>query len=102
MQFPTNYPFAPPTVKFITKIYHPSIKENGEICIEILKTGYSPAVSVHESSRLLNLLVLEVIVSMLMDPPTDSALVPEIAQEILTNRKQFEDKAKHWTSLFAV
>jgi len=36
MEFPTNYPFAPPKVKFLTKMWHPNIYENGEVCISIL------------------------------------------------------------------
>jgi ubiquitin-conjugating enzyme E2 D/E len=35
--FPENYPFSPPTFKFITKVYHPNIDEQGNICIAMLK-----------------------------------------------------------------
>ncbi|CAF0880011.1 unnamed protein product [Adineta steineri] len=36
MEFPTTYPFAPPKVRFLTKMWHPNIYENGEVCISIL------------------------------------------------------------------
>ena len=36
MKFPPDYPFSPPVVRFITKVWHPNVFENGEMCISIL------------------------------------------------------------------
>jgi len=36
IRFPRDYPYSPPTVKFIGKMWHPNIYENGEVCISIL------------------------------------------------------------------
>lgn len=36
MSFPTNYPNSPPTVKFITEIWHPNVYPDGRVCISIL------------------------------------------------------------------
>jgi ubiquitin-conjugating enzyme E2 G1 len=36
LEFPDNYPLAPPTMKFITKMWHPNIHEDGKVCISIL------------------------------------------------------------------
>ena len=32
ISFPSNYPFNPPKLKFIAKIYHRSITSNGTVC----------------------------------------------------------------------
>ncbi|CAI4225856.1 unnamed protein product [Auanema sp. JU1783] len=36
IRFPQNYPYAPPTVRFSTKLWHPNVYENGDLCISIL------------------------------------------------------------------
>ena len=36
IKFPQDYPYNPPTVRFIHKMWHPNIYENGEVCISIL------------------------------------------------------------------
>ncbi|XP_060584465.1 ubiquitin-conjugating enzyme E2 R2-like, partial [Ruditapes philippinarum] len=36
MKFPSDYPYSPPSVKFLTKMWHPNVYENGDVCISIL------------------------------------------------------------------
>ncbi|XP_072167565.1 ubiquitin-conjugating enzyme E2 R1-like [Diadema setosum] len=37
MTFPQDYPYSPPTFKFLTKMWHPNIYEtSGDVCISIL------------------------------------------------------------------
>lgn len=43
--FPDNFPFKPPTVTFLTKIYHPGFNEEGHICVPLLRDDWKPATS---------------------------------------------------------
>ncbi|XP_070275254.1 ubiquitin-conjugating enzyme E2 R2-like [Myotis yumanensis] len=36
IKFPIDYPYPPPTFRFLTKMWHPNIYGNGHVCISIL------------------------------------------------------------------
>ncbi|VBB34928.1 unnamed protein product, partial [Acanthocheilonema viteae] len=37
LTFPSDYPFKPPHLRFVTPIYHPNIDEKGQMCLAILQ-----------------------------------------------------------------
>lgn len=46
IQFPSNYPFTAPTVKFETPCFHPNVDLQGNICLDILKDKWSAVYNV--------------------------------------------------------
>ncbi|KXS16752.1 ubiquitin-conjugating enzyme [Gonapodya prolifera JEL478] len=44
IKVPVSYPLAPPTMNFVTTVCHPNVQfKTGEICLDLLKTAWSPA-----------------------------------------------------------
>lgn len=41
LEFGGNYPYKPPTVRFISPCYHPNVDTRGNICLDILKEEWS-------------------------------------------------------------
>nr|XP_039260761.1 ubiquitin-conjugating enzyme E2 A-like [Styela clava] len=46
MDFTEDYPNKPPSVKFISKMFHPNVYSDGRICIDILENKWSPTYNV--------------------------------------------------------
>ena len=46
IQFPSGYPFTAPKVSFVTPVFHPNVSTRGDICVDILKDQWSPALSI--------------------------------------------------------
>ncbi|GAB5358070.1 hypothetical protein AAMO2058_000427300 [Amorphochlora amoebiformis] len=64
IHFTEEYPNKPPEIKFISKMFHPNIYEDGKICLDILQNQWSPMMNVTA--------VLRSIQSLLTDPNPDS------------------------------
>ncbi|XP_041362265.1 ubiquitin-conjugating enzyme E2-16 kDa-like [Gigantopelta aegis] len=91
--FPRDYPFKPPKVVFVTKMYHPNIDGYGQINIDVLRDSWTPGLTIIK--------VLLAIRLMLDDPNPDDPLVAEIAIVLKRDRSKYEATVKEYTRLYA-
>lgn len=92
--FPVDYPFKPPKIAFITRIYHCNIGRNGGICLDILKDQWSPALTISK--------VILSISSLLTDANPNDPLVAEIAKKYREEREEHDEIAREWTEVYAI
>ncbi|KAG2178064.1 hypothetical protein INT43_003317 [Umbelopsis isabellina] len=81
LQFDETYPNKPPSVKFVSKMFHPNVYANGELCLDILQNRWSPTYDVAA--------ILTSIQSLLHDPNPNSPANAEAANLYRENRKEY-------------
>eukprot|EP00171_Calliarthron_tuberculosum_P010370 IDg10370t1 len=72
LDFSEDYPNKPPQVKFVSKLFHPNVYNDGGICLDILQSNWSP---IYDISA-----VLTSIQSLLCDPNPNSPANSEAAR----------------------
>lgn len=94
---PEKYPFVPPSIKFVTKVYHPNIDDNGRICLNLLKMP--PSGNWKPTIGLEGLLIA--IRSLLESPNPEDPLMADIAEQYKNYNENFIKKAKVFTKQYA-
>ncbi|XP_044754085.1 ubiquitin-conjugating enzyme E2-22 kDa [Coccinella septempunctata] len=94
IKVPETYPFNPPKVRFVTKIWHPNISSvTGAICLDILKDQWAAAMTLRTV-----LLSLQALLSAAEpDDPQDAV----VAKQYKENNEMFQMTARHWTNVYA-
>lgn len=89
-----EYPFKPPEMRFLTKIWHPNVSsQTGAICLDTLGAAWSPVLTL--KSALISLQ------SLLSSPEPKDPQDAEVASMLLTRPDQFKHVAKEWAILYA-
>lgn len=89
-----SYPFEPPKMKFLTKVWHPNVSsQSGAICLDVLKDQWTPALTI--KTALLSVQAL--LAAAEPDDPQDAV----VAKMYVSNRAQFDLQAKEWTEKYA-
>jgi len=83
---PAAYPHEPPRVHCNTKIYHPNINLQGNVCLNILRADWKPVLCINAVILGLNFLFLE--------PNPNDPLNQEAAQLMRDNPDRFSDNVR--------
>ncbi|EME29098.1 ubiquitin-conjugating enzyme E2 [Galdieria sulphuraria] len=93
LNFTPDYPSVPPVGYFVTKIFHPNVSKDGQICVNTLKKDWKPELDIRH--------ILLVIRCLLIDPNAESALNEEAGKLLLEKYEEFAKHAKLWTEIYA-
>ncbi|KEG00299.1 ubiquitin-conjugating enzyme E2, putative [Plasmodium vinckei vinckei] len=90
-----TYPIDPPLITFITKVFHPNVNfTTGALCMDILKTNWSPAWTIQSLCR--------AILFLLNEPNAESPLNCDAGNLIRSGDvKGFKSMAKMYTKEYA-
>lgn len=89
-----DYPNAPPRGYFLTKIYHPNVASNGDICVNTLKKDWAPTTTLKH--------VLQVIRCLLIVPFPESSLNDEAGKLFMDSYDEFARRARLMTDVHAI
>jgi len=89
----SEFPSAPPRGFFLTKIFHPNVATNGDICVNTLKRDWKPETTLSH--------ILQVIRCLLIVPFPESSLNDEAGKLFMTSYEQYAQRAKLMTELHA-
>ncbi|XP_034411784.1 uncharacterized protein LOC117746629 [Cyclopterus lumpus] len=85
-QFGPDYPAKPPTVRFVTRVYHCNVNSVGRICHNIFDRSYNAHITMRE--------ILEAVYGLFIIPEPDDPLDSILAEEFLTSRETYEREAE--------
>ncbi|KAI3368801.1 hypothetical protein L3Q82_025787, partial [Scortum barcoo] len=97
IKFPVDYPYSPPAFRFLTKMWHPNIYENGDVCISILhppvddpQSGELPSERWNPTQNVRTILLS--VISLLNEPNTFSPA--NVDASVVMYRKWRDSKGK--------
>jgi len=84
LEFTEEYPNKAPTVRFVSKMFHPNVYADGGICLDILQNRWSPTYDVAA--------ILTSIQSLLDEPNPNSPANSLASQLYQENRREYEKR----------
>jgi ubiquitin-protein ligase len=95
IDIPEGYPFKPPKVCFLTRIFHPNIYTNGKICLDILTAEkWTPLFTLVS--------ILQSLQSLLNDPNPDSPANCDAGKLYRNDRFAYNEKVRSDVLKYAI
>lgn len=94
INFPSDYPFKPPDIRFTTPIFHPNIGLDGQICLDLLHSQWSPVLGIRH--------LLISLCSLLSDPNPDHGLNEDALKCFRSDRTNYDAVVKERTRKYAM
>lgn len=88
-----DFPSSPPKGFFVTKIFHPNVAKNGEICVNTLKKDWKPDLGIKH--------ILLTVKCLLIVPNPESALNEEAGKLLLEHYDDYCQRAKMMVEIHA-
>ena len=89
-----DFPNSPPKGFFLTRIFHPNIAKNGDICVNTLKRDWKPTMGISH--------VLQVIRCLLIVPFPESSLNDEAGKMFMESYEDYAQRARLMTRIHAL
>ncbi len=89
-----DYPNSPPRGYFLTKIFHPNVAANGDICVNTLKRDWNSEVTIKH--------ILQVIRCLLIIPFPESSLNDEAGKLFMESYDEYAARARIMTEVHAM
>lgn len=114
-----DFPQGPPKAYFLTKIFHPNVAKNGEICVNTLKKDWKADLGIQhillasdrqDAACIVNVCdiltrfsfyVLQTVKCLLIVPNPESALNEEAGKLLLESHDEYSVRAKMMTEIHA-
>ncbi|XP_011305279.1 NEDD8-conjugating enzyme UBE2F [Fopius arisanus] len=100
ISIPEEYNMTPPKVKCITKLWHPNINEDGDVCLSILRQssldgmGWAPTRKLKDVVWGINSLFTDLL-------NFDDPLNKEAAEQFSKDKETFKNKVREYMSQYA-
>ena len=88
LKIPPTYPHEPPKLRCMSKIYHPNIDHEGNVCLNILREDWKPVLTIN--SIIYGLLFL------FYEPNHEDPLNKEAAEALKHDKRLFEKNVRRY------
>jgi ubiquitin-conjugating enzyme E2 D/E len=101
--FPPEYPYRPPTIFFVTPIYHPFVcQTSGKVAGLLDVKTWSPAFGIRDILYYLHSMLVDVKAVAFEPCWSENELMQSMIQQLASDRADFDRVARKWTQAHAV